>query len=263
MNHIQLFFKLFYANFKSEMQYTFSFMMSTLSTFFVTFIDVIGLVFLFDRFKLIESWSLGEVCILYGVVNASFGVVVMVARGLDTFGKHVRTGSLDMLLIRPRPLMLMILGVECKANNIGRIVNGLLPLLYGMYLEGISAPWQWGLVGYALLFSGVVFYALLLLQASLAFYNQTNIEFMNIFTYGGMQMAQFPLDIYNRWVRQFFTYIVPLGLVTYYPVSLALGRNISHAKMFSVISPLICGITLLISRYIFNVGLRRYHSTGS
>ena len=40
---------------------------------------------------------------------------------------------------------------------------------------------------------------------------------MNSVTYGGVETAQFPLAIYRPWFRRFFTFVVPLACVSYYP----------------------------------------------
>ena len=41
---------------------------------------------------------------------------------------------------------------------------------------------------------------------------------------GGVAAGEYPLDIYARWFRQFLTFIVPIGCVSYYPVLAILHR---------------------------------------
>ena len=47
---------------------------------------------------------------------------------------------------------------------------------------------------------------------------------MNILAEGGKKVAQYPIDIYAKWFRTFFTFIVPFGLVNYYPVLYLFGK---------------------------------------
>ncbi len=71
----------------------------------------------------------------------------------------------------------------------------------------------WAVAGGVALFSGI-----LVLQATLAFWTVESLEIMNMLTYGGVQAAQYPLDIYSRWFRDLLTFVVPLACVAYYPV---------------------------------------------
>jgi hypothetical protein len=36
-------------------------------------------------------------------------------------------------------------------------------------------------------------------------------------SYGGIEAAQYPLDIYTAWFRKFLIFIVPIGCVVYFP----------------------------------------------
>ncbi len=50
---------------------------------------------------------------------------------------------------------------------------------------------------------GVALFAgILVLQATLAFWTVDSLEIMNVLTYGGVQAAQYPLNIYAAWFRQ-------------------------------------------------------------
>ena len=46
----------------------------------------------------------------------------------------------------------------------------------------------------------------------------------NIVTHGGVETTQFPLSIYRPWFRGIFTFVFPLGAVSYFPVLAILGK---------------------------------------
>ena len=50
-----------------------------------------------------------------------------------------------------------------------------------------------------------------------------SLEIGNTLTYGGVEAARYPLDIY-AWFRNFLTFVVPLGCVSYFPVAAVLGH---------------------------------------
>ena len=67
------------------------------------------------------------------------------------------------------------------------------------------------------------FFALMVLQATMCFWTTESLELMNILTYGGVETASYPLPIYHRLFRRFFTYVVPLACISYFPIVAVLG----------------------------------------
>jgi ABC-2 type transport system permease protein len=88
---------------------------------------------------------------------------------------------------------------------------------------------------------------------------------MNTLTYGGAETAQYPLSIYHPDFRRFFTYVVPLGCVAYFPVVAALGVEdpLGSSRTFQVLSPLAGILFLGLCIGVWRLGVRKYTSTGS
>ena len=59
------------------------------------------------------------------------------------------------------------------------------------------------------------FFAILMLQATVSFWTVETLEIVNTITDGGIEAAQYPLDIYGAWIRRFLTCLVPLGGAVY------------------------------------------------
>ena len=83
---------------------------------------------------------------------------------------------------------------------------------------------------------------------------------MNIFTDGGRDLAQYPLDIYKEWVKKFFTFIIPLALVNYYPLLYVIGRTDNKLYMLEPIASMLFTIPCYV---VWRIGLKKYKSTGS
>jgi len=115
-------------------------------------------------------------------------------------------------------------------------------------------------IGGACLFAG-----LFILQATLCFWTTESLEVMNTVTYGGTETAQYPVTIYRKWFRQFFTYVVPLASVTYYPIVYVVGRvdPLGTSTVFQVLAPTIGLVFLVVSLKVWKFGIRHYRSTGS
>lgn len=267
MGTIKLYFTLVYARIKSDMFYPASFLMTVLSTFMASFIDVIGLYLIFIKFRMIDGWILAEIALLYGLLHMGFAIVEMFARGLDMLSALIRLGDFDRLLVRPRYILVQVLGSDFKLSNIGKFLQGLIPFIYALIVLKPIQLWQINLMLLSLLNITMIYFALLLIQASLSFYTVEGLEVMNAFTYGGLQMGHYPLTIYEKWFARFFTFIIPIALSVYFPVLMILGKTsdtyYTTAPILIIVGPPIIGLFLLLAFRLFHRSIRHYTSTGS
>ena len=90
-------------------------------------------------------------------------------------------------------------------------------------------------------------------------------EIANTLTYGGVEAAQYPLDIYSSWLRTFLTFIVPLGCVSYFPVAAVLGHadRTGVSPVLARLAPTLGFLFLGLSLWVWRFGVRHYTSTGS
>ena len=253
-------------SFRSQMQYRASFVMLTLGHFAMTGLEFVGLWAMFDRFGRLESWSLPEVALFYGMINMAFSLCDATSRGFDIFHNMVRSGEFDRILLRPRSTVLQLAGQELTLRRIGRFSQGLIILIWAA--NQLAFPWSAGkvvLLLASILGGACLFYGLIVLQATLSFWTVESLEIMNTMTYGGVETAQYPLSIYRDWFRRFFTYVVPLACVSYYPALAILGRSdpLGSSPYFQWLAPAIGFLFFLISLQIWQFGVRHYRSTGS
>jgi ABC-2 type transport system permease protein len=249
------------------MRYPASFLMLSAGQFLSTIVEFVGVWALFDRFQNLGSWTLPQVALFYGTVNISFALADMISRGFDVFGpQFVKTGEFDRLLLRPRSTPLQLLGYELRLTRLGRFLQGALVLGFAVGLLDLS----WGAGEAALLLAAITggaafFLGLVVLQATLAFWTVESLEVANTLTYGGVFAAQYPMEIYSRWFRDFFTFVVPLACVAYFPIVGVLGISdpLGAPNWFLWVSPLAGFAFLAASLAIWRVGVRHYTSTGS
>jgi ABC-2 type transport system permease protein len=266
MNAARLYGRYVAVSLRAQMQYPGSFIVTSIGAFAATITDFIAIWALFVRFQRIEGWRFEEVALLYGVISVAFALSDALTRGFDIFGEQfVKTGDFDRILVRPRSTLLQLLGYELRATRIGRLAQGVLAWTVGMHLSrvdwtlGAWATLLFAVAGGVALFSGI-----LVLQATLAFWTVESLEVANTLTYGGVEAAQYPMDIYARWFRNFLTFVVPLACVSYYPVAVVLGR-IDTAGMAGWLrfTPALGFVFLAVATRVWRFGVRRYTSTGS
>lgn len=267
MDALRLYGRYTAVSIRSQLAYPGSFLMMSFGQFLVTVIEFVGVWALFQRFGHIQGWRVGEVALFYGLASVIFSVADAVTRGFDIFGSvFVKTGNFDRLLLRPRTTALQLLGYELRLTRIGRLAQGLIVFSIGVHMTGFSwtpasaALLAWALAGGTALFSG-----LFICQATLAFWTVESLEAMNVLTYGGEAAAEYPLDIYARWFRDFLIFVVPIAAVTYFPLVAAMGRTdpLGTPAWALPLTPLAGFAFLGLSLWIWGFGVRRYTSTGS
>lgn len=251
---------------RAQMQYRASFLIQTASHLLVTATEIVAIWALFDRFGSLRGWTLPEVALFYGLVNAVFSISDASTRGFDVFDRLVKSGDFDRMLLRPRTTVLQLMGYELRLTRIGRTIQGAAVLAWALW--ALQLDWSAGRIGLFLAAAagGVcLFNGLFIFQATVAFWTVESLEVMNTMTYGGVETAQFPLAIYQKWFRTFFIFVVPLGCVTYFPITGVLGRPdpLGSTPLVQWLSPLAGVIFLVIALQAWRVGVRHYTSTGS
>jgi ABC-2 type transport system permease protein len=266
LDDFRLYWRYIAISLRGQMQYRASFLMLTFGHFLVTGIEFLGLLVMFNRFENIRGWRLQEVALFYAVVNISFSFADAFSTGFDMFAGMVKGGQFDRLLLRPRSTALQLAGQELTLRRAGRLIQGVLVLVWAS--TSIGVVWNAGKV-FLLLFTiaggACMFFGIFVLQATVAFWTIESLEVMNAFTYGGVETAQYPLSIYRTWFRKFFTYIVPLACVSYFPILAILGKEdvLGSSVLFQCLSPCIGFLFFFVTLRLWRVGERHYCSTGS
>jgi ABC-2 type transport system permease protein len=254
------------ARLRAQMQYRASFLLMTLVSFVVTGSDLLAILILFNYFGELAGWRAGEVALLYGLAMVAFGLSEMVAAGFDLFPQAIRQGEFDRVLLRPVGIFVQVLAADFQLRRLGRIAQGSLALALAMAWTSIA--WTPLKVFYLLvvLVSGfVMFSALLVLGAVLCFWTIQSIEIINTVTYGGTEMASYPLPIYHELLQRFFTFVVPLAFVSYFPALYLLDRPELQRLpgWLPAMTPVAAAMLALMAWLAWQVGVRHYQSTGS
>jgi ABC-2 type transport system permease protein len=265
---LELYRRLLSIQIRSQLQYRVPFLLDVTATAMLTGLGILTLAFVFERFGDIAGWSLAEVAFLYGVVEFSFGLMDMIFSGFDpqNFGRQVRMGLFDQILLRPASLTLQVLGSEFVLRRLGRILQGAVVL--GIAISWLDITWTAGKLLYLpLVVAGQVFFfgGLFIIGATLSFWTVESLEAVNIFTYGGSEMISYPMSIYQDWMRRFFTYILPAIFLNYYPALYFLDKPdpLGMPAFAPFLAPTAGLMVLAASLAFWKFGIRFYQSTGT
>ncbi len=266
MNDFQLYLTFVGISVRCQLQYRASFIMASSAHFAISFVEIISIWFLFERFGHLKEWTFPEVALLYGMVSASFALSEAGARGFDQFHHLVRYGDFDRALIRPRSTVLQVLGYQFQIYRVGRLSQGLLVLAWAATQLGIT--WTAGKLAFlvvAVVGGGFLFSGLFVLQATLSFWSVESLGIARLVTDGGVETGQFPLSIYEPWFRRFFIYVVPIACINYFPAMGLLERPdpLNSPEWLQWFSPVAGVVFFLLTLRVWHWGIRRYRSTGN
>lgn len=252
---------------RSQMTYRFSFLMDLVSTAgnAVVFFAVALVI---QRFGGIAGWTLGEIAFLYGIIEASFGVMDMIFSAFDPddFAGQIRLGAFDQLLLRPVGITWQVLGSRFLLRRFGRIIEGLAVFAYALTVVDV----HWTLA--KILYLPVVFFsqvlamgALFIAGSTITFWTLERIEAVNILTYGGTDLMTYPMTIYPAWMQRFFTFIVPFVFLNFYPALFFLDKpDPLHFPWFApFVAPFVALIFFGASLLFWRIGINHYQSSGS
>ncbi len=260
---IRLYWKLVGVCIRSQMQYRASFLMLASAHFVATFVDIFGIWVLFDRFKMVKGWTLPEVAIIYGIMHMGFAAAEAFARGFDTFSQIIRTGEFDRYLLRPMGTLLQVAVRDVQILRVGRFLQGFIVLAWGITtLELSLLSLHIPIIVLSIIGAACIFYGLFVIQATISFWTIESLEIMNITTYGGLAVGQYPISIFKKYFRLAFTFIIPLACVGYYPVASMLHHE-AYPLWMGLVFPLAGVLFLVVSCRLWDFGVRHYHSAGS
>ncbi len=246
---------------KVSLEYKSSFILSCISQAIYMLVELFTIYALFLKFKLLNTFDINEMLLGFSTIWLGYSLAELFARGFDHFDKLIVRGDFDLLLIRPRSIFIQIFGSDICYEKFGRTLCALLIYIY----SASKVITNLTLLKISLLITMVIgcfilIISLFIIGASFCFVTVQGIEAINIITNGTKQVAEYPLSIYKKPVRMFFTFVIPIVLINYYPISYLTDKT---GNILYVFMPLVTIISFIISEYIFHIGMKKYCSTGS
>jgi ABC-2 type transport system permease protein len=261
-----LYVRLVRAQMRAQLQYRVSFVLQLLGAFALSFVDFLTVLVIFQHLPYLAGWSLGEVAFLYGTSYIAFQITDMAVGTLDGLPQQIQRGDFDMVLIRPRGSLLQVLTSDFALRRLGALGQGALVL--GLALARVQIDWTAGRVLVLLLMPVCgcgIFAGVWIIGATSSFWLVRSMEIVNSVTYGGQLLTSYPMHIYGLWLRRFFTILVPLAFVNYFPALYVLGKPdpLGAPGWVRFLAPAVSIAMLLLARRAWGFGVRHYRSTGS
>jgi ABC-2 type transport system permease protein len=263
---LEVYRRLIGARIRSQLQYRTSFVLFSVGQFLITFVDFAALLVVFSHVRQLAGWSLWEVAFLYGLSGLAFSLADVFVSEVEYLPDHVKAGTFDHFLIRPRGALFQLCAEEFELRRAAKLLEGIV--VFGVACSRVGVHWSVGRVAVtaaSALSGAVIFGSVWVIGAALNFWLLDAREVMNSFTYGGNFLTQYPLPIYGALLRRVLAFVVPLAFVSFFPALYVLGKHDPFTGLGVVrfLSPLVAAAILVVARLAWKTGVRHYRSTGS
>jgi ABC-2 type transport system permease protein len=257
-----LFFDYFTQYAKVRIGYRGDFFISLTASFAATVFGLFFVVVLFQKVPQLAGWRFEEVLFLYGFSLIPYGIFNVISTNLYDFGNtYIIEGKFDRILLRPISSLFQILFETFRIESLQEVATGIFCMAWAsLRLHTVWTPLKIGMFLFFAACAGVIYISVFLILTTVSFWFEDRIgvhpPVWNVIAFG-----RYPLSIYSSVVQFFLCWIIPFGLASFYPSVRMLGRTVSPE--YAPLVPVVALVFLTIAISLWNVGTRRYSSTGS
>lgn len=208
----------------------------------------------------IPGWTFEQILLFYGTFNLSLGIAHTLFLDLAYWiPLEIETGIFDKYLIRPMKLLPLLLSTGFSSEGPTDVIVGLSLVIYA--ISKIGAVSFSSILIYSVLvgISVLIWFGIILMIIGLSFIFVRTELIWNIFdTF--IEFVRYPLTIYSGSIQFFLTFLIPLGIASFYPASFLLGLAVNPITL--VFTSIAAFVFFGANYAILNYGLRRHTSAG-
>lgn len=222
--------------------------------------------FVVQEFGTINGWNYGQLAFLYGLSVLSHALSMIFFVDGWFLGWWVIDGEFDRLLTRPMSVVYQFFFTNINVFGVTDLIPGIIVFLYGCKKIGFHWSFQSAIFVFVMLV-GATFIrgGIYMILGSTSFWTKSAVDFgaftQEIFD----KTTMYPISMYPESFQFVLTYLIPIGWVSFYPVSGLLGieNGMVHSGAGVWMTLLIGILTMLVAAFVFKLGLRQYESAGN
>ncbi len=227
-------------------------------------VQITGLLFIwtvFLRIPDINGWTFWQVVMMYSLIFITEGVGSLFFEGTWRVSRLVYNGNFDQILVRPVSPIVQVMAGAVGFNGLGNIVTG--GALMAISLGNVHVQWTPGrllMLVILIISAATIRVAINLATSASAFWIRTPWSMVPMFVHQLGEFAKYPITIYSMAVQAVVVVAIPFAFVSFFPTAYLF--NIESWSAIGLLTPLVAVYCMFMAVWIFQVGLRRYESTG-
>ena len=254
------------AQVRSQTQYRGSFAADVVGSVMFGVLDVVNVLVLFRVTPALGGFGFAEVFLMTALAGCAFAAADLVIGNVERLRQYVRSGLFDVLLIRPLSSLAQLAAMDVATRRVGRVAFSVVMVAVAAANASVPlTPGRLGLLVVTPIAGAMIFGAVFVATATVAFWWIESGEIANGLTYGGLGFTQYPITIYGALFRRLLAYAVGFAFVAYYPTLALLGRPdpLGAPAFLGYASPAAAVAAVVAAALIWRTGVRHYRSTGS
>lgn len=222
--------------------------------------------FVVQEFGQINGWGYGQLAFLYGlsVISHALSMIFFIQGWF--MGYYVLEGDFDRYLTRPMSVLYQFFFSQINIVGITDLIPGIIVFAYGC----VKVGFEWNianilcllalLTGATLIRGGIY-----ILLGTTSFFTRSVNDFGQFTQEIFDKTTMYPISMYPESLQFILTYIIPIGWVSFYPVSAMLGVDNEVAGFpWAVVITLLVGVlVMMVAGLFFKTGLKKYESAGN
>ena len=177
----------------------------------------------------------------------------------EDFSDTMRKGELDFRLIKPASSRLLIFLYRMRFDQLSALIITIALFSYTLsQFDTPVSPVALAIGVFYMVFSTILYFSLLSIIATFAFWVQKNDTF-RVLMWNVSQVARYPRQIYIGLTGKILTFVIPFAGLASIPAEIAVQFNTGYLPHFFVALTI---VMLFISRWFWNFGLKKYSSAG-
>ena len=212
------------ARLRSQLVYRTSFALDVAGSTMVALTDFVEVYVIFHNVPTLGGLDAAAAFLVFGLGTLGFALGNAVCGELDGMPQYIRTGTLEVLLLRPIPLLAQIITGDVRLKRFGGAAVGVVVLVVGLRWTHVHwTPARVVLVVISPLAGAVLFGAVFLAAGAVQFWLVDAADVTDGFTYGSAYAARYSSAALPLPVRLLFAFVVPAAFTAYLPALALLG----------------------------------------
>ncbi len=259
--YIRLYFIIEKQYIKARMQYRADFIISSIGMFFSSLATLSVFWVILNTVPSLAGWSLMEMIFIYAFYMIAISPMQILFDHAWNIRFEIQQGTFLKYYFRPLNMMFYYMSEMFDLKGLTQLFLGIALLIYA----SIQLHIDWTVARVILLF--ITLFSAALVQISIivaascaAFWVIDSYPVLGL-AWKLREFSPYPMTIFDGAFRFAFTYIIPIGFVSFYPSQIFLRPE--QVSPLTYFSPLI-GIGLFaITYWIWTLGVNSYTGTGS
>jgi ABC-2 type transport system permease protein len=206
----------------------------------------------FANFGSVKGWTLSDMAILYAIVNGAYGLFSTFFGGCRFLARMIFEGDLDALLVKPKNVLLQVMGSKSVPSGWGDIFSSCFFLIASGSCTVETVP----LIMLFIFTACAVICSFSIIMGSLAFWiGDSHMLSKQVFEFL-LTFSNYPKSLYVGSVKYFLLTIIPSGFIGFMPVEVL--KEYSLVGVFSIVG--FSALYFVFAAKIFYRGLRCYSS---